>query len=114
MEEIYPKNDSVYDEIVAVNMVVFLVRIGLAKIDSKDSKISYNEGMLAKVLKQAKESSIDKTMAIINDAQLEHFIGAYSFITMIKKDVRLATGVCERPLSEREQKLSLAENAHKM
>jgi hypothetical protein len=50
IEEIYTKNEAVYDEIVAVNMLVFLVRIGMAKVDSKEQKISYNPEVTKKVL----------------------------------------------------------------
>ena len=44
---------------------------------------------------------------------LEHFIGAYSFINEIKGNISLIPKICERELTEVEQKLSLAENAHK-
>jgi hypothetical protein len=36
IEEQYVRNKQVYDEIVAVNMLVFMVRCGLCKIDGKD------------------------------------------------------------------------------
>ena len=42
VEEIYVKHKPIHDEIVAVNIFVFLVRCGVCKIDSKDSKISYS------------------------------------------------------------------------
>lgn len=42
VEEIYVKNKQVYDEIVAVNMLIFMVRCGLCKIEGKEQKITYD------------------------------------------------------------------------
>ncbi len=95
-------------------MLVFLIRIGLGKVDVKEQKITYNEAVIKKVLAQVKEAASDKTIQIIEQAQLDDFIGAYSFITEVKKDIRLVPGICSRQLTTPEQKLSLGENAHKI
>lgn len=50
IEEIYTKNEAKYDEIVAVNMLIFLIRFGLGKIDMKEQKITYNDSVIKKVL----------------------------------------------------------------
>lgn len=42
VEEIYVKHKPIHDEIIAVNIFVFLVRCGVCKIEPKDNKVSYN------------------------------------------------------------------------
>jgi hypothetical protein len=41
-EEVYAKNKAIYDEIVAINMLVFLVRCSVCKVE-KEGKLNYNE-----------------------------------------------------------------------
>lgn len=41
IEEVYSKNKPIYDDIVAVNILVFLVRSGICRIE-KDAKLGYN------------------------------------------------------------------------
>jgi hypothetical protein len=66
------------------------------------------------VLADFKASDSDNPIRIIKEAKIDDFIGAYSFITELKKDIRLVTGICNRDLTTSEQKLSLSENAHKI
>jgi hypothetical protein len=76
-------------------MLVFLIRIGLAKVDPKEQKIAYNEAITKKVLAQV-NTTTDRTMPVIEHAQIDEFIGAYSFITEIEKKVQLIPGICAR------------------
>jgi len=120
IEEVYIKHKtadkSIYDEIVAVNIVVFLVRSGVCKIDPKDKKITYDQEKANSIIQFLEANkSPDQVWTRLGDTNLslEHFIGSYSFITAIKWDIGLIPKICERQLTEVEQKLSIAENAHK-
>lgn len=110
VEDTYVNCKPIHDEIVAINVLVLLCRAGVIKIDAKDSKIGYNKGEVDKIIK---EQSWTKNQIGNVSLQPEQFIGAYSFILEMKTNMALIPQVASRPITESEQKLSLAQNSHK-
>lgn len=113
IEEVYVKNKTSFDEIVAVNIFVFLVRCGVCKIE-KDAKVSYNKDLVDKICVSDAFTHSDQSWTRLGNTSVElgQFIGAYSLITEIKKDVSKVPKLIERSLTTQENKLSFGENAH--
>jgi hypothetical protein len=91
-----------------------LVRCNACRID-KD-KIIHNEEVVSRIVKQIEGiTNSDQNWTKLADTpiSLDHFIGAYSFITEIKQNINLITKICARELLPCELRLSLVENAHK-
>ena len=114
IEETYIKHKPIHDEIIAVNILVFLARCNACKID-KD-KIIHNEDVVFRIIKQLEgNQNADQNWTKLDETpiQLDHFIGAYSLITEIKRDISQINKLISRELVPCEQRLSLVENAHK-